>query len=128
MTYKIAKFHKCLIYFHVKFEPDCLKIDGVMVILLGKRILAFFLNRPVSSFIFCTLYRIKGFKLDYSILGVVKFNRWRGGGIIELYYNPYILNNPEYLCIWYSANCKRKKEIIPCIFFSQWYLDIHMSG
>ena len=47
VTYKIAKFHKCLIYFHVKFEPDCLKIDGVMAILLGKRILAFFSNRHV---------------------------------------------------------------------------------
>ena len=43
VTYKIAIFYKCLIYFQVKFEPDCLKIDGVMAILLGKRIFAFFL-------------------------------------------------------------------------------------
>ena len=32
VTYKIAKFGQCLIYFHVKFEPDCSKIDGVMAI------------------------------------------------------------------------------------------------
>ena len=31
----------------LKFEPDCLRIDGVMAILLGKRILAFSLNHPV---------------------------------------------------------------------------------
>ena len=49
VTYKIAKFHKCLIYFHAKFEPDCLKIDGVMANLLGKRILAVLLNRPVTG-------------------------------------------------------------------------------
>ena len=51
MTCKIAKFHKCLIYFHVKFEPDWLKIDRVMAILLGKRILVGFFNRPVFEII-----------------------------------------------------------------------------
>ena len=32
-----------------KFEPDCLKIDRVMAIFLGKRILAGFFNRPVAT-------------------------------------------------------------------------------
>ena len=49
VTYKIAIFYKCLIYFHVKFEPDCLKIDEGMAILLGNRIFAGFFNRPVAN-------------------------------------------------------------------------------
>ena len=32
VTFKIAKFHNCHIYFHVKFDPDCIKTDGVMAI------------------------------------------------------------------------------------------------
>ena len=49
VTYEVAKFHKCLIYFHVKFESDCLKIDGGMAILLGNRILEGFFNRPIAT-------------------------------------------------------------------------------
>ena len=50
MSYKIEKFHTCLIYFDVKFDPDCEKINGCMVILLGKRILAFFLIALKNQF------------------------------------------------------------------------------
>ena len=53
VTFKIAKFLKCLIHYHVKFEPYCSKIYGVMTIFVGKRILAGFFP-PCSYSLFST--------------------------------------------------------------------------